>query len=146
MPPLTSWSALTSASVGIWGLGVEGTASLRRLQSMGLVPVLVDDHPGGSPAAGLDVRATGAGGLEALLACDVVIKSPGISHYRPEVAQLKAQHEAILEKLRAKFPPGLVQMTKLKWRATSEGHRGSPPARRHPTSGSSRHRVIRCPS
>ena len=88
MPPLTSWSALTSASVGIWGLGVEGTASLRRLQSMGLVPVLVDDHPGGSPAAGLDVRATGAGGLEALLACDVVIKSPGISHYRPEVAQL----------------------------------------------------------
>ena len=45
MRPLTSWSALTSAKVGIWGLGVEGTASLHRLRSMGIEPVLVDDHP-----------------------------------------------------------------------------------------------------
>ena len=45
MRPLISWSALTSASVGLWGLGVEGRASLRRLESMGLVPVLVDDKP-----------------------------------------------------------------------------------------------------
>ena len=40
-----SWSTLTSASVGIWGLGVEGTASLRRLQMSGTTPVLVDDQP-----------------------------------------------------------------------------------------------------
>jgi hypothetical protein len=45
MRPLISWSALTNAAVGIWGLGVEGTASLHRLQSMGMEPVLVDDHP-----------------------------------------------------------------------------------------------------
>ena len=89
MRPLISWSALTSATVGIWGLGVEGTASLHRLQSMGLGPVLVDDHPASSPTEGVEVLATGAGGLAALLGCDVVIKSPGISRYRPEVEQLE---------------------------------------------------------
>ena len=92
MRPLISWSALTSASVGIWGLGVEGTASLRRLQSMGIEPVLVDDHPaltGGSRSTAPEVLATGAGGLDALLTCDVVIKSPGISRYRPEVGELE---------------------------------------------------------
>jgi UDP-N-acetylmuramoyl-L-alanine---L-glutamate ligase len=89
MPPLISWSALTSASVGLWGLGVEGTASLRRLQAMGVVPVLVDDHPSVAVVDGLPVLATEGGGLQALLACDVVVKSPGISRYRPEVAQLE---------------------------------------------------------
>jgi UDP-N-acetylmuramoylalanine--D-glutamate ligase len=88
MRPLISWSALTKASVGLWGLGVEGTASLRRLRAMGNEPVLVDDRPGTS-AGDTPVMATGAGGLAALLACDVVIKSPGISRYRPEVGQLE---------------------------------------------------------
>ena len=92
MRPLISWSALTSAAVGIWGLGVEGAASLHRLQSMGIEPVLVDDVPS-SPVGGgssdTEVLATGAGGLEALLTCDVVIKSPGISRYRPEVGELE---------------------------------------------------------
>ena len=89
MRPLISWSALTSASVGLWGLGVEGRASLRRLETMGLVPVLVDDNPAESMLGDLEVLTTAQGGLGALLACDVVIKSPGISRYRPEVAQLE---------------------------------------------------------
>jgi UDP-N-acetylmuramoylalanine--D-glutamate ligase len=89
MRPLTSWSALTSASVGLWGLGVEGRASLRRLESIGLIPVLVDDKPAETTLGGLEVLATDRGGLEALLACGVVIKSPGISRYRPEVVQLE---------------------------------------------------------
>ena len=38
--------------------------------------------------AGRPVLATGDGGLDALAACDVVVKSPGISRYRPEVAEL----------------------------------------------------------
>src|SRR5208283_5976640 len=86
MPPLISWSALADASVGVWGLGVEGQASLRRLRAMGAAPVLVDDAPGAPSLDGLEVLATGAGGLAALLGCDVVIKGPGISRYRPEVA------------------------------------------------------------
>jgi UDP-N-acetylmuramoyl-L-alanine---L-glutamate ligase len=89
MPPLISWSALTSARVGLWGMGVEGRASLQRLLSMGVVPVLVDDNPGAGTLEGLEVLATGRGGLTTLLTCDVVIKSPGISRYRPEVAQLE---------------------------------------------------------
>jgi len=89
MPPLTSWSTLASASVGVWGLGVEGIANLQRLRAMGSVPVLVDDQPSTSALEGLEVLPTGRGGLEALLSCDVVVKSPGISRYRPEVAQLE---------------------------------------------------------
>jgi UDP-N-acetylmuramoylalanine--D-glutamate ligase len=89
MPPLISWSALSSASVGVWGLGVEGGASTRRLRAMGNVPILVDDAPSGDSVDDLEVLATDRGGLERLLASDVVIKSPGISRYRTEVTQLE---------------------------------------------------------
>jgi UDP-N-acetylmuramoylalanine--D-glutamate ligase len=87
-----SWSALADASgrVGVWGLGVEGGASLRRLRAMGHVPVLVDDKPGAPTLDGIEVLATDRGGLDALMACEVVVKSPGISRYRPEVAELEA--------------------------------------------------------
>jgi UDP-N-acetylmuramoyl-L-alanine---L-glutamate ligase len=84
----TSWSALADASVGVWGLGVEGQASIRRLRSMGRDPVLVDDAPGADSLDGLEILTTGAGGMDALRSCDVVVKSPGISRYRPEVTQL----------------------------------------------------------
>ncbi len=90
-----SWSALADASVGVWGLGVEGQASVRRLVTMGTVPVLVDDAPAPAPVEGLDVLATSSDGLAALLGCDVVVKSPGISRYRPEVAQLEAAGVAV---------------------------------------------------
>jgi UDP-N-acetylmuramoylalanine--D-glutamate ligase len=56
---------------------------------MGLIPVLVDDKPAEATLGGLEVLPTDRGGLEALLACDVVIKSPGISRYRPEVERLE---------------------------------------------------------
>jgi UDP-N-acetylmuramoyl-L-alanine---L-glutamate ligase len=95
MPPPISWSALADASVGVWGLGVEGHASIRRLRALGRAPVLVDDAPTASTVEGLDVLATGSGGLAALLACDVVLKSPGVSRYRPEVAQLEAAGVAV---------------------------------------------------
>ncbi len=84
-----SWSALADASVGVWGLGVEGQASVRRLRSMGRDPVLVDDAPASPAIDGLEVMATDSGGLAALTGCDVVVKSPGISRYRPEVAHLE---------------------------------------------------------
>jgi UDP-N-acetylmuramoylalanine--D-glutamate ligase len=86
MRPTISWSDLRGARAGVWGLGVEGQASLRKLTALDAVPVLVDDRPatGGPPAL-----ATGAGGLAALATCDVVVKSPGISRYRPEVRQLE---------------------------------------------------------
>ena len=85
-----SWSALADASVGVWGLGVEGQASVRRLRTLGVAPVLVDDTPPAPSLDGFEVLATGSGGLATLARCDVVIKSPGISRYRPEVAELEA--------------------------------------------------------
>ncbi|MGO9854061.1 MAG: UDP-N-acetylmuramoyl-L-alanine--D-glutamate ligase [Acidimicrobiales bacterium] len=92
-----SWSALAdpSVGVGVWGLGVEGRASVRRLGAMGRVPVLVDDTPASPALDGLAVLATGTGGLDALLRCDVVVKSPGISRYRPEVGRLESAGVAV---------------------------------------------------
>jgi UDP-N-acetylmuramoylalanine--D-glutamate ligase len=83
--PELGWSDLRGGKVGVWGFGGEGHASLRKLRSLGVEPVLVDDSPG-EP----QVLATSSGGLEALLGCDVVVKTPGISRYRPEAGQLRA--------------------------------------------------------
>jgi UDP-N-acetylmuramoyl-L-alanine---L-glutamate ligase len=85
--PKLSWSDLAGARVGVWGLGREGHANLRKLLAMGVEPVLVDDHPQ-DDAEGRPVLATGGGGLTALQRCDVVVKTPGLSRYRPEVAYL----------------------------------------------------------
>jgi UDP-N-acetylmuramoylalanine--D-glutamate ligase len=90
-----SWSALADASVAVWGLGVEGYASLRRLRSLGCEPVLVDDAPDGPALGGLRVFRTASEGLDAMLRCDVVVKSPGISRYRAEVDRLEAASVAV---------------------------------------------------
>jgi UDP-N-acetylmuramoylalanine--D-glutamate ligase len=84
-----SWSALADARVGVWGLGVEGQASLRRLGALGVSPVLVDDSPSATGAGGRAVLSTEPDGLRALRECDVVVKSPGISRYRREVTELE---------------------------------------------------------
>ncbi len=91
MRPTISWSDLRGARAGVWGLGMEGLANLRKLTALGAEAVLVDDqHPGRGPA-GQPVLTTAGGGLAALAGCDVVVKSPGISRYRPEVAELEAR-------------------------------------------------------
>ncbi len=43
--PKLSWSDLAGARVGVWGLGRDGHASLRKLLALGVEPVLVDDQP-----------------------------------------------------------------------------------------------------
>jgi UDP-N-acetylmuramoylalanine--D-glutamate ligase len=86
--PKLSWSDLAGARAGVWGLGREGHASLRKLLTLGVEPVLVDDQPAGQ-VDGRPVLATGDGGLAALQRCDVVVKTPGISRYRPEVTRLE---------------------------------------------------------
>ena len=87
--PKLSWSDLSGARVGLWGLGREGLANLRKLCAMGIEPVLVDDRPPALAIGGSPVLTTGYGGLAALEKCDVVVKSPGISRYRPEVVRLE---------------------------------------------------------
>jgi UDP-N-acetylmuramoyl-L-alanine---L-glutamate ligase len=86
--PRICWSDLAGATVGIWGLGVEGGASLRKLRSIGVTPVVVDDRPASPEEVGVPVLSTAGGGWEALSHCEVVIKTPGISRYRPDVVAL----------------------------------------------------------
>jgi len=92
MRPTISWSDLVGARVAVWGLGVEGEANLRRLLTLGVEPVLVDDR-GAQAAPG--ALPTDGPGLEAMQACQVVIKSPGISRHRPEMARLEAAAVAV---------------------------------------------------
>src|SRR5271155_2198229 len=86
--PKICWSDLSNSAVGLWGLGVEGSANFRCLMSMGTVPLLVDDRPKSPELDGIPILPTAEGGLEALESCDIVVKTPGISRYRPDVARL----------------------------------------------------------
>jgi UDP-N-acetylmuramoylalanine--D-glutamate ligase len=84
-----SWADLRGIRVGVWGLGREGMANWRKLGSLGAERVPADDSPAVADLDGIPVLATEAGGIEALERCEVVVKGPGISRYRPEVARLE---------------------------------------------------------
>lgn len=86
-----SWADLPGRRVGVLGLGKEGEANLRACQVRGIEPVVVDDNPKSE-----GVLATADGGLDALLSCDVVIKTPGVSHYGPTVTALDAAGVAVV--------------------------------------------------
>ena len=86
--PKLSWSDLRHRKVGLWGLGVEGRAGLRRLRALDTDATLVDDAPSDEAVAD-GVLATAGRGIEALLACEVVVKTPGISRYRADVQRLE---------------------------------------------------------
>jgi UDP-N-acetylmuramoylalanine--D-glutamate ligase len=80
----TGFADLTGKRVGIFGYGVEGRATERRLQGLSEL-VIVDDNASDEP----NVLATSGGGLEALLHCNVVLKSPGIPRRRADVLDLE---------------------------------------------------------
>jgi UDP-N-acetylmuramoylalanine--D-glutamate ligase len=86
MLPGPGFSDLADREVGIWGFGVEGRATLRALTYAGVTPRIIADD---SPREGESVATPTA--LSELLRCAVVIKSPGISRYRPEVARLESE-------------------------------------------------------
>jgi UDP-N-acetylmuramoylalanine--D-glutamate ligase len=85
MRPALSWADLRGRTVGVWGLGVEGRANVAKLQSLDVEPVVVADEP-----------ALAAGGLDRLLQCEVVVKSPGISRYRGEARALVDRDVALV--------------------------------------------------
>jgi UDP-N-acetylmuramoylalanine--D-glutamate ligase len=82
--PKLGWSDLRGARVGVWGLGREGRATVRKLRTLAIEPLLVDDTPN-EPG----VLPTADGGLEALKRTEVVIKTPGISPYAPAAEELR---------------------------------------------------------
>jgi UDP-N-acetylmuramoylalanine--D-glutamate ligase len=86
--------------VGVWGAGREGAAAVRALARFAPTSTVVvatstppaadaaplPDGPGGEEVAWL----SGADGLEALAACDVVIRSPGVPVRGPEPDRVRA--------------------------------------------------------
>ena len=82
----TGFADLAGQRVGVFGYGVEGRATQRRLTGVARDLVLVDDDPHDD-----HVLATSGGGYEALATCDVVIKSPGIPRRRDDVVALEAR-------------------------------------------------------
>jgi UDP-N-acetylmuramoylalanine--D-glutamate ligase len=88
--PGLAWPDLAGMKVGVWGLGREGAASLRKLRSLGVEPVLVDDNPPDESRHGAPVLPTEGPGLAALARCEVVVKTPGISRYSPAATELRA--------------------------------------------------------
>jgi UDP-N-acetylmuramoylalanine--D-glutamate ligase len=90
----TGFAELAAKRVGIFGYGIEGRATEARIR--GLCDLVVVDD---SPDAGPGVLATGQGGHEALLECDVVIKSPGIPRRRADVLDLEAHDVAVCSAL-----------------------------------------------
>jgi UDP-N-acetylmuramoylalanine--D-glutamate ligase len=89
-----SWADLAGRRVGLWGAGVEGEASLRRLRALGVSPVVVAAEAGatqdGTPVVGFE-----DGGLDLLRSCDVVVKSPGISRYGSDFAAVAAGADVV---------------------------------------------------
>ncbi len=90
----TGFADLAGKRVGIFGYGVEGRAAAARLRDVAQL-VLVDDHPGRGPG----VLLSSEGGLDALLHCDVVLKSPGIPRRRPDVVDLDLHGVAVTSAL-----------------------------------------------
>ncbi len=121
------WTDLPGRRVGIWGLGVEGRAALRRLADDGLRPtVIVDGAPPaelGAPDGGAPVVAQDAGGLERLAACDVVIASPGISRHGAPMAEVAAGGAVVVGGLGLWFadtdPDRVIAVTGTKGKSTT---------------------------
>ena len=85
MPNPISWADLRGRRVGVWGLGVEGRANVRRLRDLGVEPLLIDQAAGasdGSPVVGFSES------FDVVSSCDVVVKSPGISRYGEDFRRL----------------------------------------------------------
>jgi len=90
---------LCTRRVVIWGAGMEGLALGRLLAGRGCVPALVDDRAG--EVAGAVAAALGPGvpvfppAAVPWSSFDVVVRSPGVSRYRPELAAAEAAGVAV---------------------------------------------------
>jgi UDP-N-acetylmuramoylalanine--D-glutamate ligase len=93
---------LKGKKVAVWGLGKEGLATLRVLRKAipeQRVTVLNDSTLSGEDAdklseLGVESVLTGTRIAESVSAFDIIVKSPGISRYRPEVKN--AENEGVL--------------------------------------------------
>ena len=68
------WSEFARKKVGIWGMGREGQSAFRAIQS----------H-----VSNVQLVEIGENNLNDLYTCQVIVKSPGVSLYRPEIEEIK---------------------------------------------------------
>jgi UDP-N-acetylmuramoylalanine--D-glutamate ligase len=87
-------SALEGRRVALWGWGREGRSAWQALHARGIGPLALFCNEGEAaearaldPALAIEPLAS----AERLAAYDVVVKSPGISPYRPEAAEAAAR-------------------------------------------------------
>jgi len=74
--------------VAVWGLGAEGSAFVGLARRRGVEPLLVDDRP--DLSAGPDRPRVLQPADVPWSEVDVVVRSPGVSRYRPELAAAEA--------------------------------------------------------
>ncbi len=86
---------LRDRRVAVWGLGQEGMATDALLASRGIVPTLIDDRPEAASARTGGDRAVLAPGVVDWSTLDVVVRAPGVSRYRPELAAAGAAGVAV---------------------------------------------------
>jgi UDP-N-acetylmuramoylalanine--D-glutamate ligase len=92
------FSQLEGAAVGVWGAGREIASFAgqlaRRLPAARIAVAAFDAEPGPAALEGLGAArariVTGAQVEPGLSACDVVVRSPGVSVHRPELRALRA--------------------------------------------------------
>jgi UDP-N-acetylmuramoylalanine--D-glutamate ligase len=85
-------SELDGARIGLWGAGREAAATFRALGSPAGV-VVATDAPADAAARDAFPGTTFVSGDDAwrsLAACEVVVRSPGVSRYREDVAEVRA--------------------------------------------------------
>ena len=125
------FSELEGARIGVWGAGRE-IASLasqlaRRLPSARIAVAAFDAPPRGDVSAQLESPglriALGAQRLEALGACDVVVRSPGVSIHRPELIALRERGLPVTTAtslwLAEHGPEGVIGVTGTKGKSTT---------------------------
>ncbi len=85
---------LATLRVAIWGMGTEGLAAAQLLVGRGVRPLLVDDRVGAAVDA-VEAELAGAWQVQrpddvVWSELDVVVRSPGVSRYRAELAVAEA--------------------------------------------------------
>jgi UDP-N-acetylmuramoylalanine--D-glutamate ligase len=102
---------LGGSRVAVWGLGREGRAAIRLLRAHhpDRRLLLMDDAVGAQPPAGIadiDCAFGGDAIARALGRIDVLVKSPGISLYRPEIETARGNGVRITSLLNLWFAEG----------------------------------------
>src|SRR3954471_17281396 len=84
------FSALDGLTIGVWGAGLETRSFARKLRERlprARIAVVVLEAPADTPELTDGARVVdAAGAAEALRDCDILVRSPGVSIYRPELA------------------------------------------------------------